>query len=145
MCLEARWKNGCYGDLTWKGTEHNTNIMTDKTVTVCVWLSYRGWVRVPCSTRATWEIHWERMLLRSWLTFGWLHIWERNGQERRGGTMLRGGTKMYSRFNRNSLKCVESVFFDDLCSFPDHLACSWSLMYRLFFWPQVILEPIQTW
>lgn len=39
-----------------------------------VWLADLGWVRVPCRTRAVWEIHWERMLLRSWLTLGWLQI-----------------------------------------------------------------------
>lgn len=36
--------------------------------------SYRGCVREPWSTSAVWEMHWERMELRSWLTAGWLHI-----------------------------------------------------------------------
>lgn len=86
---------------TWteKGTERNTNIMPDeKKITQncqCVAdFSYRGWVRVPCRTRATLEIHWERMLLRSWLTFGWLHIWEKKGQDKERGKMVRGAIKM---------------------------------------------------
>lgn len=38
--------------------------------------SYLGWVSEPCSTNAVWDMHCERMLLRSWLTAGWLHIWK---------------------------------------------------------------------
>jgi len=36
-----------------------------------------GCVRAPWSTSAAWEMHWERMLLSSWLTAGWLQIWNR--------------------------------------------------------------------
>lgn len=38
---------------------------------------YLGCVSAPCSTKAAWEIHWDRMLLSSWLAGGWLHIWNK--------------------------------------------------------------------
>lgn len=72
--------SGCYGDLKKSvGLEHECKQwQMAAAVDQRSGHSYRGWVRVPWRTRATWEIHWERMLLRSWLTFGWLHIWGQN-------------------------------------------------------------------
>lgn len=35
---------------------------------------YLGCVKDPCSTKAAWEMHCDRMLLSNWLTVGWLHI-----------------------------------------------------------------------
>lgn len=80
VCVGAS-DSGCYGDLKKsEGTERNANREREMAAAVEArgGHSYRGWVRVPWRTRATWEMHWERMLLRSWLTFGWLHIWGQN-------------------------------------------------------------------
>lgn len=94
--MKERRRSSCYGDPGRKRNKMHTNIMTDqilknkpKIVALSVMLAYRGWVRVPCRTRATWKIHWERMLLRSWLTFGWLHIWDWNRKERKEGKWLK--------------------------------------------------------
>lgn len=145
--FEARWKSSCYGDSDCELKKRNRmykKIMTDeaqKIVTVCCWLAYRGCVRVPWRTRATWEIHWERMLLRSWLTFGWLHIWGGNREEEMRERTVIGVIKIYVDHSEQTLLTVMNRG-SLMSKTSSHFQTYWALKYRLFLCPQDIASTI---